>query len=232
MVTLITYPQGFGQFSLSPFCVKAAYMLAVSGQGWTRQNLYDPRKMPQAKLPVLRTQDRLIADSHNIRDWLETRGAEFDPDLSDLQKARSQALIRMAEEHLYFHLVMDRWGDDSVWPVIRDTYFSEVPGLLRRPVANALRRALMRGLNIHGIARFSPQQRMARCEEDLRAIQTHLWHSPFLLGVKPTAADLSVVPMLAAMRATPVETALSRRIAQDAQLSDYIDRLEDAVPLP
>ncbi len=232
MVTLLTYPKGFGQFSLSPFCVKAAYLLALSGQDWARQNLNDPRRMPHAKLPVLRTEDRLVADSHNIRGWLESRGADFDPGLNDLQKARSLALTRMAEEHLYFHVVLDRWGNDDVWPTIRETYFKEMPALLRRPVTNALRRSLMRGLNTHGIARYTPQERMARCEQDLQAIQTHLWQSPFLMGNRPTSADLSVGPMLAAMKSTPVETALSRRIAQDAQLSDYIDRLEEAVPLP
>lgn len=232
MLMLYTYPRGFGQFSLSPFCVKAAAYLKLSGLDWTRRDLDDPRKMPLAKLPVLNAEQRLIPDSHNIRRYLESRGAVFDADLGDTQRAQSHALIRMAEEHLYFNLVLDRWGDDRVWPTIRDVYFAKVPALLRRPVADGLRRKLLRGLSTHGIARFTPGERLARVEEDLRAIQTCLWQGPYLMGNRPCSADLSVGPMLAAIRATPVATPLARRVAEDAQLSDYIDRLEDAVPLP
>ena len=232
MLMLYTYPRGFGQFSLSPFCVKAAAMLKLSGLDWARQDFDDPRKMPLAKLPVLNTAERLIPDTHNIQHYLESQGAEFDPDLSDMQRARSHALTRMAEEHLYFNLVLDRWGNDAVWPTIREIHFAKVPAILRRPVANALRRKLLRGLGTHGIARFSVTERQLRVEQDLKAIQTCLWQGPFLMGNRPTSADLSVGPMLAAIRSTPVQTPLSRRVAEDAQLSDYIDRLEDTVPLP
>ena len=232
MLTLLTYPSGFGQFSLSPFCVKAAYLLAASGQVWKRQDLFDPRKMPHSKLPVLRTPQGLIPDSTKICNWLQSNGAEFEAGLSDLQKAQSHALIRMAEDHLYFHLVMDRWGNDAVWPTIRDTYFTSVPSIMRRPVSNGLRRQVMKGLAFEGVARFSPTERADRCEQDLEAIKTHLWHGSFLMGDNPSLADYSIGPILAAMRTTPVATELSRRVENDTQLTDYIDRLESTVPLP
>ena len=110
MLTLLTYPSAFGLFSASPFCVKTALMLQHSGQVWQRSDMLDPRKMPHQKLPVLRTPERLIPDSDLIRHWLEQKGAEFDQGLSDVEKAQSRALVRMAEEHLYFHIVLDRWG--------------------------------------------------------------------------------------------------------------------------
>lgn len=232
MITLLTYPQGLGQFSLSPFCVKAAYLLSLSGLPWAREDTNDPRKMPHAKLPVLRTDERLIADSDAIRTWLESQGAEFEMGLSDIQKAQSHCLIRMAEEHLYFQLVMDRWCNDDVWPTIREIYFHEIPSLLRKPITNGLRRSLKRGLVTHGLARFSPQERLDRLEKDLEAIQSFLWQSPFLMGEAPTAADLSVAPVLAAMRATPVKTPLSRRIGEDKIISEYLDRMDVAIPLP
>ncbi|PCH65691.1 MAG: hypothetical protein COC12_14250, partial [Rhodobacteraceae bacterium] len=87
MLTLLTFSKGFGLFSLSPFCVKAAYLLQASGQKWRREDLIEPSAMPHRKLPVLRTDDGLIGDSEAIRGWLESKGADFDPGLSDLQKA-------------------------------------------------------------------------------------------------------------------------------------------------
>lgn len=232
MLTLLTYPAGMGQFSLSPFCVKAAALLQHAGLPWQRQDLNDPRKMPMQKLPVLRTPSGLIPDSDKIRDYLQSQGATFDDGLTDLERAQSQALIRMAEEHLYFHLVMDRWLNPEVWPTIRETYFHEVPALLRRPVTGAIRSGLRKGLMAQGLARYTEDERMARVEQDFGVLTTYLRDNLMLFGSDPSVADYSVFAVLAAMRATPVSTALSRRVAEDPVLSGYIDRMTDAVALP
>lgn len=231
MLTLLTYPSAFGLFSASPFCVKTALMLQKSGQTWQRSDILDPRKMPHQKLPVLRTPERLVPDSDLIRDWLEQQGADFDAGLSDVEKAQSRALIRMAEEHLYFHIVLDRWDNDEVWPILREMFFNSIPALIRKPASNAIRKSVLKGINAQGIGRFSLNERLDRVERDLDAISAYLWQSPFLLGDHPTAADMSVGPMLAAMRATPIETPLTRRIKQDNLLNTYVDRMEKAVPL-
>ncbi len=231
MLTLISYPAAFGLFSASPFCVKTAYMLQQSGQPWQRSDLLDPRKMPHRKLPVLRTPERLIPDSDLIRGWLESRGADFDRGLNDTQKAQSRALIRMAQEHLYFQIVLDRWGNDTIWPILRDTFFSEVPGIIRKPVSNTIRKSVLKGLEAQGVSRFSSTQRMERIDRDLAAISAYLRQSEFLLSDHPTSADMSVGPILAAMRATPADTLLTQRIKQDKVLNDYVDRMENAIPL-
>ena len=231
MLTLLTYPSAFGLFSASPFCVKTALMLQHSGQAWQRSDMLDPRKMPHQKLPVLRTPERLIPDSDLIRDWLERKGAEFDQGLSDVEKARSRALVRMAEEHLYFHIVLDRWGNDEVWPILRETFFTGIPTLIRKPASNAIRKSVLKGITSQGIGRFSLPERMDRVERDLEAISAHLWQSRFLLADQPTSADMSVGPMLGAMRATPADTPLTRRIKQDNLLNSYVDRMEQAIPI-
>ncbi|NOD86204.1 glutathione S-transferase family protein [Ruegeria sp. HKCCD6119] len=231
MLTLLTYPSAFGLFSASPFCVKTALMLQHSGQVWQRSDMLDPRRMPHQKLPVLRTPERLIPDSDLIRDWLEQKGAEFDQGLSDVEKAQSRALVRMAEEHLYFHIVLDRWGNDEVWPILRETFFTGIPTLIRKPASNAIRKSVLKGIRSQGIGRFSLPERLDRVERDLEAISAHLWQSRFLLADQPTSADMSFGPMLAAMRATPADTPLTRRIKQDNLLNSYVDRMEQAIPI-
>jgi len=231
MLTLLTYPAGLGQFSLSPFCVKAAYFLTAAGVDWQREDLNDPRKMPMQKLPVLRTPQRLVADSEAIRHYLEANGATFDAGLSDLQVAQSGLMVRAAEEHLYFHLVMDRWLNDAIWPKIREIYFNEIPALLRRPVSNGLRNGLRRGLTTQGLARYSQSERFARADADLTAIATILGDQAFLFGATPTAADFSIGAILGAMRVSPGQTQLSDRVAQDSSLAPYLDRLDTALPL-
>ncbi|MCX7558134.1 glutathione S-transferase family protein [Sulfitobacter sp. F26204] len=232
MITLITFAKTFGQPAASPFCIKAIWLLNMSGQPWLREDTADPRKMPKQKLPAIRVAGNIIPDSDNIRSYLETRGANFDKGLSDMEKATSRAFIRMAEEHMYFHIVMDRWGNDEVWPIIRDTYFDAIPRLLRGVITSKLRRNCLLGMDRQGLGRLSPQERLERIEPDLKAITTRLWHGPFLFGDRPTAADASVAAMLASMRATPGKSLLKMRIAEDEILCRYIDRASDAMNQP
>lgn len=229
MITLITYAPSFGQPAASPFCVKAIWLLNMSGQAWQREDTADPRKMPKQKLPAIRMGANIIPDSDNIRSHLEAQGADFDAGLSDMEKATSRAFIRMAEEHMYFHVVMDRWGNDAVWPTIRDTYFEQIPKVLRGFITNGLRKSLMRGMHAQGLGRLTEEERLARIEPDLQAIVTRLWHGPFLFGDRPTAADASVAAMLQNMRATPGKTLLKMRVAEDEILCRYIDRASDAM---
>ena len=60
-------------------------------------------------------------------------------------------------------------------------------------------------------------------------IKVALTQDGFLFGDTPCAADASVAAVLATMRATPVETVLSLRIASDQVLSSYIDRVDAAL---
>lgn len=229
MLTLVTYPPAFGQPSGSPFCVKALYLLNLSGLPWQRKDTADPRNWPKGKLPALWVDDEVIGDSDNIRSWLEERGACFDQGLSDLDRATSRAFIRMAEEHMYFHIVMDRWGDKAVWPLVRDIYFAAIPALLRRLITRGVRRVLLRGMDAQGLGRLTAGERLERIEPDLQAITDRLWHGSFLFGSKPSAADASVAAMLGAMASTPGGTALSRRVQQDVILVDYMKRMEAAL---
>lgn len=227
MITLLTYPPAFGQFSGSPFCIKAAHLLNLSGQHWKREDTLDPRMMPHQKLPVIRAEDQLIADSDMIRAYLEAQGAHFDAGLSDIDRATSRAFIRMAEEHIYFHIVLDRWANEDAWPEVRETYFASVPKLIRGMVANRIRKNLLSAMRAQGLGRFTTEQRLARLEPDLDAIVARLWQNRFLFRDTPTAADASVGPMLSAALASPGQTAMSNRIRENAVLMGYIERVEE-----
>ena len=229
MITLITFPPTFGEPSASSFCTKAMYLLNMAGVEWQRQDTNDPRKWPKAKLPAITLDGRTIGDSNRIRVYLETLGVDLEPGLSDLDKSTAVSIIRMAEEHMYFHVVMDRWGNDDVWPIVRDVYFKDIPKLPRLIITKGLRKQLMKGMHAQGLGRWTPQERMERLEPDLQAITQRLWHGPYLFGAIPSAADASVAPVLASMRSTPKPTALRRRIEDDKVLSGYIDRVATAL---
>lgn len=228
MLNLLTFETHFGEPGGSPFCLKAVCLLNMSGQDW-KNSLTDVRKMPKAKLPVLKVGGNLIPDSENIRSYLEQQGADFDAGLSDAERATARGFIRMAEEHLYFHLVADRWLRDDIWPITRDTFFSMIPKLMRGLITNGLRKNLRAGLHVQGIGRFTEAERAERVTKDLEAIKLQLGDKPYLFGDAPTAADASVCPMLSGLASIPLPTEVSNLVKGDDVLTGYIARMRAAL---
>lgn len=227
MITLITYRAGFGQPSFSPFCVKAMWLLQAAGVAWERKDSDDPRKMPNAKLPVIKVGDKMIPDSQNIQAYLESQGADFWHGATPAERAIGHAFMRMAEEHIYFHLVQDRWGNDDVWSVVREEYFSAIPRLLRKPITSMIRKEVVKGIAWQGIGRFHGAERRARLSQDFAAIRDQLGDKPFLLGDQPSLPDFSVAAMLGGIIATPVKTALQQLVVNDAVLASYAARVSE-----
>lgn len=225
MITLVTYPKGWGQPSLSPFCVKAMYLLNKSGLEWRILETNDPRSFPHSKLPALKVGQNTIGDSDAIRAYIAEHGADLDTHLSPVERADARAYQRMAEEHLYYQIVLDRWANDAVWPEVLRTYFSGIPAFIRGFVTRKLRRNVVQGLNFLGHQRSTEQERMARIEQDLQAVSSRLKGRKFLFGDTPCSTDASLGPMLAAAKATPIATSLSKRIETDAEICAYIDRV-------
>lgn len=230
MITLYTFPAGFGEFSYSPFCTKAAYLLKMSGMPWVRKDMHDPRKMPYGKLPAVALEDgTIIPDSDNIRTYLEGLGHDFDAGLTARKKGVSRAFIRMVEEHMYWHQAYDRWGDDANWAIVSKAYFDFLPAFFRGFVTSKLRKDLLKTLHRLGLGRLTVQERLERIEKDLEAIAAQLNEQTFLFGDIPTAADASVGTLLGGIIGAPTPTPLSQRVANDEVLSAYAARCRTAM---
>ncbi|WP_298859083.1 glutathione S-transferase family protein [uncultured Sulfitobacter sp.] len=230
MITLYTFASGFGEFSYSPFCTKAGYLLKMSGTPWERKDLHDPRKMPHGKLPAIALDDgTIVPDSDNIRAHLEGLGHDFDAGLTSRDRGISRAFIRMAEEHMYWHQVHDRWGDEANWAIIRKEYFDFLPALIRGFVTSKLRKDLIKTMHGLGLGRLTGPERLERIEPDLQAIAAQLGEQDFLFGDTPTAADASVGAILGGIIGAPAPTPLSQRVADDRVLSAYIARCREAM---
>nr|WP_070961535.1 glutathione S-transferase family protein [Hyphomonas sp. Mor2] len=228
MITLTLFPEAFGEPTASPFCMKAWCMLHASGLPYDLNVTSDPRKSPKGKFPVIELDGVAIADSEQIRMHVEAiSGSEFDAGLSDAERAVSQAVIRMVEEHVYFAILMDRWGEDDNWAHVRRVFFSAFPWLLRGLISHTARKQALQALQGQGMGRHTPDERFERVKRDLIAIRDLLGDKPFLFGDQPTAADYSVVPMLRAAIVTPVTKPAGQFIIDDTPLMAYVTRGTD-----
>ena len=228
MITLLTFPAGLGEPSVSPFCTKVIGLLQLSGRSWARKDVMNPSKTPHGKLPVIEWNGQAIADSHLIQAALEADGADLWPGCDARDRARAQAFIRLIEDAPRQALVHDRWLRDDVWPQSREAFFAAAPAALRGMIGAMVRRNVRRGLLSHGVARWSETERLALVEQDLQALLDQLGDGPFLFGNAPTAADCACVAVLSAIAHIPAETALRARVTGDARLSAYIANGRDA----
>lgn len=230
MLFLHVYSPAFAEPSASPFAVKAMCLLQMSGAEWRPKFSTDPRKAPKAKFPVLEDGDRLIPDSSQIAAYLEDKlKFDFNEGLSDADRAIGHAFQRMAEEHLYFALVQDRWARDDVWAILKEKYFGFLPWPLRAFVPGMVRKSALKSLEGQGMGRHSKEEAAQRAAMDIRAIHVQLGTQAFLFGDRPTLADVSVAPMLGAIADGPIDTPLKQLVTGKSDLMAYLARARGAM---
>lgn len=228
MIKLTVYPASFEEPTASPFCMKSICMLHAAGLPYEIIETGDPRGAPKQKLPFIEVDSLRIPDSEEIRAFIETAAdLDFDEGLTERERGISRSIIRMVEEHVYFAIVADRWGEDDNWEHVRRAFFSDIPAIIRGFVTRQIRKQALAQLNGQGMGRHSAEERFDRVRRDKIAIREILGDKPFLFGENPTGADYSVVPMLRASIVTPVTKPLGAFIKSDPTLMGYVTRGTD-----
>ncbi|MCC3860679.1 Tom37 metaxin N-terminal-like domain-containing protein [Pseudemcibacter aquimaris] len=134
-LTLYKFGPQWGIDDPSPFCLKLESYLKLADLAYDAPpfDISMFKKAPKGKFPFVDLGGgQLMGDSGLIINHLVDSGA-YDPDasLSAEQKAISLAFRRLLEENLYWVLIYSRWKDAPGWNVIKETFFGDVPALLK-----------------------------------------------------------------------------------------------------
>lgn len=225
-LTLLQYAPAFGMRNASPFCVKADALLAHLGQPYVTETFGDPRKAPKGKLPVLRHRGQLIADSSIIRRYLEkTFSFDFDAGLTDVERATADAFVKLCEEHLYWVIFYSRWMEEKHWPVLRDTYFAEIPALLRPLITPQIRKGAFAAMQGHGLGRHSRAEIYEMGISDVLSLSRFLGDKLFFMGDALTGVDATVYAMVSSILDAPFDSPLQAAVRSHANLVSYNQRL-------
>lgn len=227
MLHLHTFKPCLGILSPSPFAVKADALLAMSGLPYERK--YEKvQKAPRGKFPVLVDGNRVIPDSAHIQSYLETeKGIEFDALLMPEQIAEAEAFRRMIENHFYFINGHFRWTEHP--DAIRESYFGDVPAVMRNLVFKIVLRTVNKTNHLQGISRHTRDEIINFARQDINAIATYLGDKQFFLGDRPTSIDASLYGAMENLINCELEIPTKPIAAGYQNLVDYCDRFRDTV---
>ncbi len=227
MITLYQFQPAFGLPNPSSFCLKVETYLKMTGVPYQVAADADIRKAPKGKLPYIQDGDRTIADSNFIIDHLkQTYGDPLDQHLTPAEHAIALAFQRLMEENLYWVAFYGRWFEDENWPAIRETFFGDLPPILRSIVPNQVRKDAQRNLYGHGIGRHTREEIYEIGKRDLHAISDFLADKPFLMGEQPTSVDASGYGLLANLMRSTLPLPLTDYAQQFENLGAYCDRMQ------
>lgn len=226
MLKLFQYEPKYGLPNVSPFCMKVETYLRMAKIPYAMQFIKDPRKAPKTKLPYIVDNDKTIADSSFIIEYLEhAYDVQLDRDLSGYQQGVARMITGALEERLYFALVYSRWIDDANWPAIKQTWFGDLPPIMRSIVPNMVRKGLARSLKGHGIGHHSADEIYHIGIRDLQGLVDVIGDQKYLLGNSPTSVDAVAFSFLANILEAPFPGPLKEFLSDQPPLVDYCKRM-------
>lgn len=218
MLTLFQFPASFNLPNPSPFCLKVETWLRMAGVPYQVNTIVDPRKAPKGKLPFIKLDGQIIADSEIILRTLRGTGSDLDSHLDVVGRARGLCITRLCDEHLAPLLMYFRWVEDEGWAQIRPVFFGKLPAPLQLFVPRMIRNQTRQALRAQGLGRHTPDELLSFAREDLQALSSLLGESAFFGGEQPCSADAAAYGVLANMILATLETPLSRLAQQEFPL--------------
>jgi glutathione S-transferase len=214
MITLYTFGPAFCLPDPSPFVTKALLLLKLAGLQFDTDTK-GFNKAPKGKLPYLRDDGTIVADSTFIRRHIEQKyDIDFDRGLSPEQRAIAWAVEKMLEEHLYWIVLESRWCDDANFKRGPINFFAGIPWPLRNLIVPMVRNKIRGNLKAHGMGRHSKQDIEWLAAKDIDALAVILGDKPYLTGDAPCGADASAgaftIGVLCPHFETPVRTAAEK----------------------
>ncbi|RDI37157.1 glutathione S-transferase family protein [Aquicella lusitana] len=228
MITLYQFPSVWGLPNASPFCLKVETYLRMFKIPYEVKLVMNSSKAPKAKLPFIKINDELIADSELIIDYLVNRfGDPSSNDLNSEQKALAVLLDNTFSERLLWIMVYLRWQDENGWSHLRHSFFTKLPSLAKMIVPNMVRNKVKKALYLQGMGRHSYAEILHMGNKTLDAIAATLAEKKYFLGDKITRIDATAFSFLANIAWLPYEDALKKHLHTNKNLLIYCDRIWD-----
>ena len=230
---VFTSPDNPMVLNYSPFCAKSlAFLRYCKLEHQVTLFAGNPASLPNGKLPVLKHDEKVIADSHFIERYLcEQFSLTVNDGFSKSELAVGFCAEKTAEEYLYWSLVYERWCVEENWLQLRDSYFAAIPKPIRPLICGMIRRGTKKMLHGHGMGRHSRQKVIDMGKEALDHLDALLVDRPYLLGERPSSYDVSIWAFTSNIRHCDLNPLQQEHIKSLQNLCEHEDRVRQLLGL-
>lgn len=226
LITLYQFPSHLGLPNASPFCMKVETYLRMVELPYQINFIMNPRTAPKGKLPYIKVNGEVIADSEFILDYLKAKFGNFlDDKLNEEQKALIVLLEEVFAERLYWLMLYIRWQDDEMWPHLRKAFFSKLTFFSRLFVPSLVRKQTLKALYMQGTGRHTQEEVLQMVYKTIDAIAVVLADKKYFLGEEPTSIDATAFGFLANLAWFPYDNPLTRYLQKQSNLLIYCDKM-------
>ncbi|NCN28422.1 glutathione S-transferase family protein [bacterium] len=227
MITLYQFPRAWGLPNGSPFCQKVeAYMRFAKLEYQTK--LYDPRKAPKSKLPLIDDNGTLVADSFFILEYLDkTYQVSLNEHLSSEQIAIGNFVERSLEEHLYWKGIYLRWVPEENFQITKEAFFKNLKGWKGLIIPTLVRKTLIKRLQAQGTLKHNPSENDHMAFKVLSSLSHFIGEKKYLFGEQISSFDASAWSFITALISTPHSTKLKEPQKDLPNLGRYAKTIRD-----
>lgn len=227
MIKLYSFGPAFNLPDPSPFVTKIDLSLRIAGLEYesiaSSSNL---QRAPKAKLPFIKDNNEIIADSVIILEHLKNHhGVEFDDWLSKEQAAYAQLLGKSLDENLYWTIVYSRWIKDDAWPTVKAQFFDPLPFPMNHLIASYARRSTRKQFLGHGMGKHNDQEITDIANKSWTSLSVILGDKPYFFGERICSFDVTAFAMLASFTVCSLETDLGKEVKKYENLVAFTHRI-------
>jgi glutathione S-transferase len=227
MMVLHQYPKIWGLSSLSPFCIKVEVFLKLARIPYAVKVELNPSRAPKGKMPFIRDEQEVLADSTFIIQHLIKKYQLYHLDITDpIEKARSHALKLMVEESLYFALLHSRWVEEDNFQNIKKDFLPLFPKFLGGPALTLIRYNLRKQSLAQGLGRHSQIEINRLSSELISSISCLLGSNEFFSSKRVTYIDATLYSFLVTILKQPFNSHLKSEVQKFQNLCEYVLRIE------
>ena len=222
-----------GQYvaSLSPYAAKLSAYFRLFDVKHKVVSEPIPDVGPRGKIPYVTVDGgSRITDTQLIIDWLKQDIGDPDAHLTTEQKAIGHAVKRTLEDHLYWIILYYEFFDQQGF----DYIISQTAGdttLLPEEIQEAIRVRrddFRKRCYDQGIARYTPEEVIAKAKKDFDAISVILGGNRFLLGDTPSSYDATLFGFIQAFfQAREMHPEITDYVRTIPNLSRYVKDIQD-----
>ncbi|WP_165483020.1 glutathione S-transferase family protein [Legionella genomosp. 1] len=226
MIKLYQFPEIWGLPNASPFCLKIETYLRMTELPYENRFVRDPRKAPKGKLPFVKCENTIIADSEFIIAGLKQQfGDLLDKHLSIEQKALAVLLDNVFSERLYWLMFYFRWQDEQGWKHVKPSFFAGLPWILNLFLPNLIRKKTIKTLYMQGTGRHNREDALQLAQTTIRAIADTLGDKPYFMGNEVSTIDASAFAFLANIVWMPYDDPLKIIVQKHQNILHFCDRM-------